>query len=321
MTETNQLNTYTHLARLSLLHSEVLTSAGIIPVQLLASIHCEVPSYITHDNITTRFASAEPTAITAAIIPVIAGQNRLERIKSLLAFLQTRRSPHWAEQNTIIVLCPAFAESAVRHCLTETTAELTIAHSLSDALTALNETAHQTQEKIALLTVDSLIDLAEFELNNSPLCHDLNPEGLIPSEGISVIYFGQAQKPGEAVVLNNEPFYKRAESEPTQALTQLHKTFGEKPEVLLSNHEASQNRVHEWYRFHHETTAPEQEPIQVTSIRNTLGDTGLNELGLLLALTNSQATLTQKPTAMVLFMQHQRMIWPIAPTAKGFKDE
>jgi len=132
-------------------------------------------------------------------------------------------------------------------------------------------------------------------------------------------------------------------TENTQALKQLFSLQPAPAKTILTNCEQSQNQITESYRYlhlqndeviksfefdqpypqfsHPEPIEPPTEKPGFISIRQSLGNTGLNELGLMLALVgcSQHYNLPNKFTGSLYWYNKTRIYWPsltYAPFAK-----
>lgn len=305
MVDSTPVLSLTQLSRLQVRHIELINAAGSIPLQLSTDIELGYPHYSEHKNVVTNYNCDSQMPVTLNPITEITGDSPDIRCNLLLNNWLTGRH-HVAGLMAVFILCPLSCNTSSIRKTFDDIPELHIFYQPIDYLKAVDTWLNQagTDAMCLLITVDSLIDYAEFSKQQSPLFHDLNPNGLIASEGLTAIICSVSPDINEPVLIADEPFYNKADTEITEALTQLFANSENLSPSLISNHGIDTNSNHEVYR-----AAQSPHLIQV---RQSLGDSGLNELGLLIALAASRSQWCDQTSHGALWFYNQtRLLWPM----------
>ncbi|MFQ3229589.1 hypothetical protein [Reinekea sp.] len=298
-------HTLNHLSRLQVQHVEMLNAAGSIPIQLCTDIELAYPHYFEHKEIVTHYHCDSPMPVTLNPMAEITGNTPSMRCNQLLSLWLSECAYKNEALAMVFVLCPIDCNTSLVKSIFVNAKEIHICHQSVAYLQAIDYWIRHAEanQMCLVITVDSLVDLAEFSQQQSPLFHDLNPDGLIASEGLTAIRCSVAPEVKEPVLIADEPFYQKADTEVTETLTQLFSKAEDLSPSLISNHGIDTNANHEVYR-----AIPAHHLIQ---IRKSLGDSGLNELGLAIALAASRSQWTEHDHHGVLWFNNQsRLLWP-----------
>lgn len=297
---------YPMLARLALDDAWILTAAGTDLDLWFAETVMNLPSIRLSEHLTSQMRADERLPVMSSEVSDVDGVTVQERCGQLLnEWRSAHPEPFDQNHQAVVVLCPEGARLTISEVLPDHLSDIHWAFDLPSALDQLNGLAVELMSSVLFVSVDSLIDHQTHRHGHSDLATEKNPEGVIPAEAVCAIQFSPSEQPGLPATSAVEPFAAQASTEATEAIASVMPEFV--PAQCLSNRSTNNSDViAEWYRVF----GSPQADLANLSTRQSLGDTGLAEAGLVLALALAKARYEQSDTVdCLIFQELLRLHW------------
>jgi hypothetical protein len=304
------LTQYPALGHLALQNCYPLSAAGSELTLLFADTCLYQPNIIESEQLLSQCRAPEPLPVLIGPVRDIDAATAEARCVQLFSeLLQAHPALVSEVSEHTLLLCPESAKPLLASIpIPVGFGQIHWAHQLEDGLQILEQLLTEQRDQIShlnWLSVDSLLDYEAYQDCNADFATDRNPEGVIPGEGACCLRFSVEAQARGSVQSALEPFAFDAETEPTTALNLL---LGEQvPTHLVSNRSSNSNaQIAEWYRI----LGKPAPGLAHLSTRQSLGDTGLNETALVLALALAKVDYDRQALApCLIFQQSQRLYW------------
>lgn len=289
---------------------QLVSPAGNSPLHIMTDWFLQEPCFATNSEVTSDYASNEPKPCSLAIEASLFGGTPAIRCHELLMrWCEALVGKNLAAPEKVVLLCPYNLSNALEEITRWHISDIVWHASVEAAITELRH----SMTNVLLITLDSLINWPEFALLNSDLHHEDNPTGTIASEGLTAIWFEH---------LGLQPTASNIVSQPSShALIDLIPTGEFAPSAVLSN--ASAKHLRQVYQFTHLDSVtdrtglepevvwqnPLAQPQMLATIQDTLGDSGLNDCGLLIAFIATSQQFNLGATFQHLLFWHKETTW------------
>jgi len=315
--------TYSAFARLAIKCCRTISSAGSQSELMLADVALEQPNINNSSDVFSCVGSNEPLPAITGTVEDVDGDLPEQRCGQLFSLLLSTYTDLYLEEfQCTLLLCPVRSKKLLYDQVPDNFGKVLWAHSVEEALDLFDDQVLNLKpgSLIQWVSIDSLLDFKKYRLQNGDLATERNPEGRILSEGASSLGFIVQSDECENNVAKYsfEPFSNVAATEVTETIAKMLENTV--PSFVISNRSTNDaQQISEWYRVF---GAPKQ-GLNHLSTRQSLGDTGLNEFGVVLALSWALAKYIQSDSSSpcLVFYGYYRLYLPSLVIARQPKKD